>query len=126
MKKMLACDYDRTFYLDDIDIEKNKKAVHKFIEKSNTAYETEIVPFVDAVGNCQLARMPGDARIYEQKPEGVTEALIDFLLYLNGNLDSVGDYYDDSLVIDWETYAQQKVQEGHTLTAPEDVENKED
>jgi len=35
MKKILACDYDRTFYLDDIDIEKNKKAVHKFIYKNN-------------------------------------------------------------------------------------------
>ncbi len=35
MKKMLVSDYDQTFYLNDIDIEKNKKAVDKFRAKSN-------------------------------------------------------------------------------------------
>lgn len=33
MKKLLVSDYDQTFYLDDFDIEKNKKAVTKFKSK---------------------------------------------------------------------------------------------
>lgn len=35
MKKMLASDYDRTFYVNDEDIEKNKKAVEKFRKEGN-------------------------------------------------------------------------------------------
>lgn len=35
MKKIIASDYDRTFYLDDKDIEKNKIAVDKFINLGN-------------------------------------------------------------------------------------------
>ena len=35
MKKMLVSDYDRTFYIDDADIEKNKKAIKDFINKNN-------------------------------------------------------------------------------------------
>lgn len=35
MKKLLVSDYDQTFYLDDFDIEKNKKAVTKFKSKKN-------------------------------------------------------------------------------------------
>ncbi len=35
MKKMLVSDYDQTFYVNDIDIEKNKKWVDNFREKNN-------------------------------------------------------------------------------------------
>ena len=35
MKKMLASDYDRTFYLDEYDIEKNKKSVNSFRKDGN-------------------------------------------------------------------------------------------
>ncbi len=35
MKKILVSDYDQTFYLNDEDIEKNKKAVNKFRENGN-------------------------------------------------------------------------------------------
>jgi HAD superfamily hydrolase (TIGR01484 family) len=35
MKKLLVSDYDQTFYLNDEDIEKNKIAVKKFINKGN-------------------------------------------------------------------------------------------
>lgn len=34
-KKILISDYDQTFYLNDEDMEKNKKAVSKFIENGN-------------------------------------------------------------------------------------------
>ena len=34
-KKMFVSDYDQTFYINDIDIEKNKKAVSEFEEKGN-------------------------------------------------------------------------------------------
>lgn len=35
MKKLLVSDYDQTFYLNDIDIEENKKAVTKFKNQEN-------------------------------------------------------------------------------------------
>ena len=35
MKKMIASDYDRTFYLNDEDIEKNKTAIEKFRKEGN-------------------------------------------------------------------------------------------
>ena len=35
MKKVLVSDYDRTFYLDDIDIEKNKKVLKEFMDLGN-------------------------------------------------------------------------------------------
>lgn len=35
MKKIIASDYDRTFYINDEDIEKNKMAVDKFIKLGN-------------------------------------------------------------------------------------------
>ena len=35
MKKMIASDYDRTFYLNDEDIEKNKTAIENFRKKGN-------------------------------------------------------------------------------------------
>ncbi|MBR3162844.1 MAG: HAD-IIB family hydrolase [Clostridia bacterium] len=35
MKKMIASDYDRTFYLNDEDIEENKKAVEEFRKNGN-------------------------------------------------------------------------------------------
>jgi len=35
MKKMLVSDYDQTFYINDLDIEKNKEAVNRFIEQGN-------------------------------------------------------------------------------------------
>ena len=35
MKKILVSDYDQTFYLNDQDIEENKKAVKKFKEAGN-------------------------------------------------------------------------------------------
>lgn len=34
-KKMLVSDYDQTFYINDIDIEKNKMAVSEFEAKGN-------------------------------------------------------------------------------------------
>lgn len=35
MKKLIVSDYDQTFYINDQDIEKNKKAVNKLIESKN-------------------------------------------------------------------------------------------
>lgn len=35
MKKMIASDYDRTFYLNDEDIEKNKTAIERFRKEGN-------------------------------------------------------------------------------------------
>ena len=35
MKKMIASDYDRTFYINDEDIEKNKAAIEKFRKEGN-------------------------------------------------------------------------------------------
>ena len=35
MRKILVSDYDQTFYLNDEDIEKNKKSVEEFIKKGN-------------------------------------------------------------------------------------------
>ena len=35
MKKILVSDYDKTFYLNDEDIEKNKIAVEKFRKERN-------------------------------------------------------------------------------------------
>lgn len=35
MRKLLVSDYDQTFYLNDVDIEVNKKAVNKFRKKGN-------------------------------------------------------------------------------------------
>ena len=35
MRKILVSDYDQTFYLNDEDIEKNKKSVEEFRKKGN-------------------------------------------------------------------------------------------
>ena len=46
MKKMLVTDYDQTFYINDNDIELNKKSVNKFMNLGNT--------FVIATGRSYL------------------------------------------------------------------------
>lgn len=38
-----------------------------------------VIPFVEAVGNCELISIPGDHWIFLQKPEEVSQAIIEFM-----------------------------------------------
>ena len=42
-KKILVSDYDRTFYVNDEDIEKNKIAVNKFRKKGNVINKSKAI-----------------------------------------------------------------------------------
>lgn len=102
--------------------EQVSKDALEIIDAATKRYETNTKKFAGLLGNCHVARMPGDEKIYEQKPEGVTEALVDFLLYLDGSLWTLDDYYDDSKVINWENYKEehQAESEGTEATVPEE------
>lgn len=59
-KKMLVSDYDRTFYLNDVDIEKNKVAVKKFREKGNIFVIATGRSFLDFKNKFDLYHMDYD------------------------------------------------------------------
>jgi hypothetical protein len=83
------------------------KHFQEFIENSTKKYEEETKPFVETLGNCKLARIPGDVKIYEQKPEGLTDALIDFVWYLSGDEDRIKELYEGSKLVDWEHFQEE-------------------
>jgi uncharacterized LabA/DUF88 family protein len=89
------------------DEEQVAKDANEIIKDAQKRYETNTLAFAELLGNCHVARMPGDSKIYEQKPEGVTEALADFLLYLDGSHWTLDDYYDDTKVANWENYKEE-------------------
>jgi hypothetical protein len=76
----------------------------EIIQGAQKRYDENTKVFAEALGNCHVARMPGDTKIYEHKPDGVTEVLTDFLLYLDGSLWTLDDYYDDPNAITWENH----------------------
>jgi hypothetical protein len=95
------------FYVLGENKEQVEEDVEKFISECKNKYKTTTKAFSKSLGNCQLTRIPGDSKIYEHKPEGVTDAIKDFLLYLNGDIGGIKEYYDDSKVINWENYQEE-------------------
>lgn len=79
--------------------------IQEFITECTEKYETETTQFVEALGNCALARIPGDAKIYEQKPEGIEDALIDFVWYMHGSTDRIKEIYEDTTMVNWKNYS---------------------
>ena len=41
--------------------------------------ETELQPYLDKMGNCELVLLPGIHCIYDQRPDDVAEIISDFL-----------------------------------------------
>lgn len=82
------------------------KDVSKFIDQSSKKYYSETVKFCESLGNCVITRIPGDIKIHEQKPDGVAEALADYVLYLDGEIENMKSDYDDSKVVEWEKYQE--------------------
>ena len=103
------------FYVLGDNEEQVSADVEKFIAECKAAYKSETRAFSKALGNCQLTRMPGDKKIYEQKPEAVTDALKDFLLYLNGDIGGIKEYYEDTRVINWENFDEEHRAESYNI-----------
>lgn len=103
----------------DLDISEEAVAQEaaSMIKYAAEDFKNITLPFAKKLGNCHVAKMPGDNKIYEQKPEAITEALGDFLLYIDGKLWVMKDVYDDSRAIDWEKYKEELEVEVE-LTAP--------
>lgn len=90
------------------DFNRNEKEIAKeisdFINNCTKKYENETVKFVDALGNCHLSKMPGDEKIYEYRPDGITGLISDFVLYLEGQIGEMEEYYSDTTRDKWEDY----------------------
>jgi pimeloyl-ACP methyl ester carboxylesterase len=107
------------FYKLTDNVDQVSKDSAQFIADCAERYEKETKPFVEALGNCQLTRMPGDGRIYEHKPEGLIDVVKDFMLYLDGKRLKINEFYDDTKVINWENFKEE-----HTSTTqPTDSPN---
>lgn len=66
-------------YFDLSDDAKTKKVERRYIENSTKWREEHIMPYVEALENCQYVGIPGDHLIYQQKPDDVAEAVEQFL-----------------------------------------------
>lgn len=95
------------FYVFTDDTKRVSDDAQKFIAESKEKYKTVTKPFVEALGNCQLTRMPGDEKIYEHKPEGLVDIIKDFINYLDGDEHAIKDFYDDNKVINWENFQEE-------------------
>jgi hypothetical protein len=102
------------FYQFTDNVEKVEKDAKEFITTCMKRYETITKPHVKKLGNCQLTKMPGDIRIYEHKPEGLVDVVIDFIAFLEGDEDAIQSYYDDSKMIDWADYYKDQMAEPET------------
>lgn len=91
--------------------EKMNEDINKMIAECTKRFESEVVPFVSQLGNCQLTRIPGDTKLYEQNPGAILEAIVDFIMYVDADIPEIKDYYDDSLIVDWEQYREDHIAE---------------
>lgn len=89
-----------TFFDFDREESAKQKEMQEFINQSVLKYE-EVISFADELGNCKVARIPGDVNIHEQKAEGITDAIIDFAWLLQGQ-DKIKDVYKDTKAESWE------------------------
>ena len=80
-----------------------QKEIEEFINKSLSNYNN-ITALAENLGNCKVARIPGDSKIYEQKPEGITDAIIDFAWFLQGDSSRIKSVYEDTKAINWENF----------------------
>lgn len=92
------------FYVFSYEAEDVTADAQAFIKECQEKYKNETMVFADKLGNCIITKMPGDVNIYEQKAEGLVDAVADFIRYLDGNKNAVKAYYEDTRVIDWENY----------------------
>lgn len=92
------------YYSLNEDTEKINNEISLFIKENQNEYEQKTKVFADALGNCVIAKMPGDSKIYEQKTSGMVDVFVDFMEYLDGNKNSIKAYYEDKKAIDWHYY----------------------
>ena len=88
-----------------------QEASETLIAEATERFNARVKDFASNVGHCHVAKMPGIKDIFEQKPKGVTEVIADFLLYINGEKDTLNDFYDDSQETGWEEYREQHKEE---------------
>ena len=80
------------------------EATKQLMKTGSKELEEKIKPFVESLGNCLLTEIPGDTKIYEQKPGSLPGLFTDFLLHLEGENAIVAPMYEDENMIKWEKY----------------------
>lgn len=48
-------------------------------DKQFLLYESELQPYLDKIGNCELVLLPGIHCIYDRRPDDVADIIRDFL-----------------------------------------------
>ncbi|MGN0387132.1 MAG: alpha/beta fold hydrolase [Lachnospiraceae bacterium] len=66
-------------YFNLSDDVRTKEVAQKYIDSSAQWRREHIMPYIEALGNCQYVGIAGDHLIYEQKPDEVAEAVERFL-----------------------------------------------
>jgi pimeloyl-ACP methyl ester carboxylesterase len=96
------------------------QAVSDFVQYSRNIYDNQTKPFIEAIGNCQFTKMPGDDKIYEHKPNAISDLIVDFIKYLDGEIEQVDEYYDDDIRSAWEDYLENKENQSTKPSQPTD------
>ena len=61
------------------DDAKTEETAQRYIDSCTQWRENNIMPYIEALGNCKYVGIPGDHLIYQQKPDEVAEAIKKFL-----------------------------------------------
>lgn len=61
------------------DDAKTKEVAQRHIDSGTQWRENNIMPYIEALGNCEYVGIPGDHLIYQQKPDEVAEEIKKFL-----------------------------------------------
>lgn len=61
------------------DDAKTKEVAQRHIDSGTQWRENNIIPYIEALGNCEYVGIPGDHLIYQQKPDEVAEEIKKFL-----------------------------------------------
>ncbi|MGN0375447.1 MAG: hypothetical protein ACI4EN_08115, partial [Butyrivibrio sp.] len=64
------------------DADKTEEVAQQYIDNCSKWREEHIMPYVEALGNCQYVGIPGDHLIYQHKPDEVAAAV---KLFIGGN-----------------------------------------
>lgn len=97
----------KAFYDLEQDEEIVSENIKTFLSDCAEKYQANTIPYVESLQNCQLTRIPGDEKIYEQNAVGVANAVFDFVLYINGYEDAIEEKYVDQRVLDWERFREE-------------------
>lgn len=73
----------RKEYFNLDDSAHTEEVAKKYIASCAEWRESRVMPYIEALGNCEYIGIPGDHLIYEHKPEDVKKALNSFINSLN-------------------------------------------